>query len=279
MQRIPGLSFIFFLVFLVASQYSIAQQKPAALKPIVRGMKITSSTTFRKNIYKMDALDSLTKPVILIEGENITVDFRNSTLQGNNSKKYPNEFTGIAILIRNSKNVTIKNLNIKRYKIALQAVGVEGLTIEHCDLSYNFRQRLNSNRLIWNPADGLKIASSEYDEWALNGAAIYLRRCNGVRISNCRATGGQNALVMVESDDGMVFNNDFSYNSGVGITFYRSSRNKVLYNRANFNVREYSDKIYNEGSGNAGMLLLEGSNNNFIYKNSFTHSGTGIFLF
>ena len=73
-------------------------------------------------------------------------------------------------------------------------------------------------------------------------------------------------------------NNDFSFNSGLGIAMYRSSFNTIAYNKINFNVRGYSDGVYNRGQDSAGILIYEQSNNNFFYKNSVTHGGDGFFL-
>src|SRR5437868_4970126 len=77
-------------------------------KLIVKGLKITNPVVIKKGIYKIDGTDNLEKSIILIEGENITVDFKNAVLKGSNTKKNPAEFFGVAVLIQNSKNVTIK---------------------------------------------------------------------------------------------------------------------------------------------------------------------------
>ena len=83
---------------------------------------------------------------------------------------------------------------------------------------------------------------------------MYLRGCNFVTIKNCKVTGGQNALMLMECNDGMIYNNDFSFNSGIGIGMYQSNRNSIMYNRVVFNVRGYSHGVYNRGQDSAGML-------------------------
>src|SRR6266496_2003049 len=75
-----------------------------------KGMKITKTLRIKSGVYKLDASDSFDQPVIIIEGDNITVDFNNAILKGSNAKKSPDEFFGVGIIIRNSKNVIIKNL-------------------------------------------------------------------------------------------------------------------------------------------------------------------------
>jgi parallel beta-helix repeat protein len=107
---------------------------------------------------------------------------------------------------------------------------------------------------------------------------MYLRDCESTIIKNTKVTGGQNALMMTNCNKGKIYNNDFSFNSGLGIAMYRSSFNTIAYNKINFNVRGYSDGVYNRGQDSAGILIYEQSNNNLFYKNSVTHGGDGFFL-
>ncbi len=255
------------------------RKSPAIEKPLKKGMVITEDTKIKKAVYKLDAYQNADQPVILIEGYRVTVDFNNATLQGSNTTKDPDEFFGVAIIISShSTNVTIKNLKVKGYKIALFAKGVTSLTLENCDLSYNYRQHLNSTQEKEDISDWMSYHHNENDEWLRCGAAIYLRDCNMPIIRNCKVTGGQNALMMTNCNDGLIVNNDFSFNSGIGIGMYHCSYNDVAYNKIDFNVRGYSDAVYNRGQDSAGILVYEQSNNNLFYKNSVTHSGDGFFL-
>src|ERR1051326_225539 len=266
-------------------------------KALKKGMVITENTKIKKAIYKLDASQDLNQPVILIEGYRITVDFNNATLQGSNSNlsaglrrskllatagrpgKNPDEFFGVAIMVSSrSTQVTIKNLKARGYKVALFAKGVTSLTLENCDFSYNYRQHLNSTQEREDISDWMSYHHNENDEWLRYGAAMYLRNCNMPIIRNCKVTGGQNALMMTNCDDGLIINNDFSFNSGIGIGMYHCSYNEVAYNKIDFNVRGYSHGIYNRGQDSAGILVYEQSNNNLFYKNSVTHSGDGFFL-
>jgi parallel beta-helix repeat protein len=244
-----------------------------------KGMVITEDTKIKKAVYKLDGNQDLDQPVILIEGYRVTIDFNNATLQGSNKEKNPDAFFGVAIIISGkSSNVTIKNLNARGYKVALLARDVTSLTLENCDLSYNYRQHLNSTQEKEDISDWMSYHHNENDEWLRYGAAIYLRNCNMPIIRNCRVTGGQNALMMTNCNDGLIVNNDFSFNSGIGIGMYRCSYNEIAYNRIDFNVRGYSDGVYNRGQDSAGILVYEQSQNNLVYKNSVTHSGDGFFL-
>jgi parallel beta-helix repeat protein len=259
------------LIILSASAFS--QEKT-----ITKGMSISGNTIIKNRIYKIDGNDNLTQPVILIEGDNITVDFKNAVLEGSKAHIAPDEFFGVALVIRNSKKVTVKNLSVRGFKVALIARNVDEIVLDNCDFSYNYRQHLNSSQEKEDISDWMSYHHNENDEWLRYGAAMYMRNCHHAVIKNCRVTGGQNALMMMECNDALIYNNDFSFNSGIGVGLYKSSGNKLMYNRIIFNVRGYSDGVYNRGQDSAGLLVYEQSNNNLFYKNNVTHSGDGFFL-
>jgi parallel beta-helix repeat protein len=245
---------------------------------IKQGMRISKSSQFKKANYRIIAPADTSRGVIVIEGNNIVVDFNGVELRGDATAKRPDEFAGIAIYIRNSKNVTIRNLKARGYKIALLARNAEKLTIENCDFSYNYRPHLNSTQEKEDISDWMSYHHNEKDEWMRYGAAMYLRDCDQLTIRNCKVTGGQNALMMTGCDRGKIYNNNFSYNSGIGVGMYRCNSNEIAFNRINFNVRGYSHGVYNRGQDSAGILVYEQSNYNIFYKNSATHSGDGFFL-
>jgi len=243
-----------------------------------QGTRIVKSVKIRNNLYRLTPGSNDTAAVIVIEGNGITVDFNRATLQGNADAANPDKFTGIAIEVRNSTNVTIRNLRVRGYKIAIIARNVDGLTIENSDLSYNYRPRLHSTQQKEDVADWLSYHQNNKDEWLRYGAGVYLANCNNAKISACHITGNQNALLMRDCNNAQIMNNDFSFNSGLGIGLYRCSGNKISYNRLVFNIRGYSHGVYQRGQDSAGILVYEQSNNNLFYKNNVTHGGDGFFL-
>ena len=115
-------------------------------------------------------------------------------LKGSNKKTNPDDFFGIGIIIKNSKNVTIKNLKVSGYKVGLMATNVEQLTLDSCDLSYNYRQHLNSTQEKEDVSDWMSYHHNENDEWLRYGAAIYLRECNFITIKNSKTSVGKMPL-------------------------------------------------------------------------------------
>lgn len=242
------------------------------------GQKITQSVQFKKDTFQINATDSLNQPILTIEGENLVIDFNNAVLTGSNDKKWPNEFYGLAVLIKNSKNITLKNANIHGYKVAVLAENTDSLKIENCNFSYNYRQKLKSIREREDLSDWLSYHQNDKDEWLRYGMGIYLKNCDNALVKNVRITGGQNGLMMTECDNGLFYNNEINFNSGIGIGLYRSNRNRVMHNKLDWNVRGYSHGFYSRGQDSAGILVYEQSNENYFAFNSATHSGDGFFL-
>ncbi len=243
------------------------------------GMVIKTSVTINANRYLLNAAVDLKEPLLIIEGNDIVVDFNHAVLQGSNDKSRPDEFYGLSILVKKgSKNIVIKNAEIHGYKVAILADSVKNLTINNCDLSYNYRQHLQSNREREDVSDWMSYHKNENDEWLRYGAAIYLKKCIQSIITNNIVTGGQCALMMTGCEKAEVNDNNFSFNSGIGIGLYRSSNNKIYHNRLDYNVRGYSDGKYKRGQDSAGILVFEQSSNNIFAFNSATHSGDGFFL-
>ncbi|MES1221082.1 MAG: hypothetical protein ABUT20_36615, partial [Bacteroidota bacterium] len=93
---------ITFSLFLITGFSAWCQEKA-----LTKGMKFSNSATVKNKIYTIDASTDLSNPVVLIEGNNITIDFKNAVLQGSNTKANPDDFFGVAVLIQNSKKVTV----------------------------------------------------------------------------------------------------------------------------------------------------------------------------
>ncbi len=244
-----------------------------------KGMVITHSVSFLSKTYLLNADMDLSKPILVIEGSNITIDFKQAILKGSNDQKNPDKFYGLAILIKKgSKNIILKNAMIHGFKVAVMADSVENLTIDQCNLSYQYRQYLKSNWQREDISDWMSFHHNEKDEWLRYGAGIYLKNCINPTISNNEVTGSQCALLMTNTRKATVYHNNFSFNSAIGIGLYRSSQNTIYNNKLDFNVRGYSHGKYKRGQDSAGFLVFEQSSDNIFAYNSATHSGDGFFL-
>lgn len=264
---------------LLAALQTLAQLPEVELHA---GMVIAKSCRIKAKTYTIAAEADIKpgevyRPLITIAGDNIEVDFQQAELHSPLDPTRPDHFIGLAIEVKGN-NVAIKNARVRGYKVALLAHHSAGLTIGNCDFSYNYRPRLRSSREREDFSDWLSYHQNDHNEWLRYGAGIYLDSCPNATVRQCRITGNQNALLMTRCNNGLFYNNNFSFNSGVGIGLYRSSRNRVMHNRLDWNVRGYSHGIYQRGQDSAAILCYEQSSNNTFAFNSATHSGDGFFL-
>ena len=256
---------------LLAWLLALFVQRPSA------GMVVTTSTTLPPGTYAL-ASAGIAQPAITIRGSNLTVDFRQVILQGLPQDADPDQYTGVAVFVDGGENVTIKNLTARGYKVGILARRTRGLHITGSDLSYNWKARLYSLVEHESLADWMSYHHNEHDEWLESGAGIYLADSDGAEIDHTAVVQGQNGLMLARSNDARIWNNTFSFLSGVGIGLYRSSRNAILHNRVDWCVRGYSHGFYNRGQDSAGILVYEQSSGNTIAFNSVTHGGDGLFL-
>ena len=275
-------SFVLLLLAIAVSTLNVRLEAQKGTIPSV-GLHIKKSILVAPGHYSLPTKDtnSIQKQggVIIIEGKNIVLDLAGVVLDGAGPSFMPDQFAGIAIEIKpGSSHITIKNATIKGYKIGIKADSVEALTIDNCDLSYNYRDALKSNFEKENEDDWMSFHQNEKDEWMRYGAGIYIKNCKGATITNNTVTNGQCGLMLTSCNDALVTDNNFSFNSGIGIGLYKSSYNNINHNTLDFNVRGYSFKKYRRGQDSAAILVFEQCNHNIFAFNSATHSGDGFFL-
>ena len=216
--------------------------------------------------------------VVRIVADGVTVELAGE-LRGSPVEAAPDTFVGVGIRVT-GKNVTLRGARVSGYKVAIHAVEADGLVLEDCDVSGNFRQRLRSTQEKEADEDWLDPHHNDAREWFTKyGAGIYVERAQGVTVRRCRARKGQNGLVLERCGKAQVFDNDFSFLSGWGIALWRSSDNVIARNACDFCIRGYVHGVYNRGQDSAGILLFEQCSRNVIAENSATHCGDGFFAF
>ena len=263
--------YLVLLLTLVAPLRPQAQVRPTA------GMVITRSMTLAAGEYALKS-SAITGPAITIRGSNITVDFSKVILRGAQQDEDPDALTGLAVLVDGGENVTIKNLHAHGYRIGLLARGSRKLHITGGDFSYNWKPRLYSLVEHESLLDWMSYHHNDKDEWLESGAGIYLADSDDAEIDHTTIVQGQNGLMLARSNHAKIWNNTFSFLSGLGIALYRASDNTIMHNRVDWCVRGYSHTFYNRGQDSAGILLYEQSNKNIVAFNSVTHGGDGLFL-
>ena len=254
---------------------TLGAQEP---RQLVAGMMITRSTRIAPGTYRIPAPGDTTRPLIIVRGDNVTLDMTGVSLQGIAPDADPDRAAGIAILVDGGSNVTIRGARIRGYKFGVIARRTRNLRLYDNDLSFNWKPRLYSLVEHESLTDWLSFHQNEEDEWLRHGAAIYLRDITGGELRGNTVHQGMNALLMTSSDSLLIYNNDFSFNSGLGIGMYQSDHNRILHNRIDYNVRGYSEGFYRRGQDSAGILIYQQSDSNTVAHNSVTHGGDGLFI-
>ena len=242
------------------------------------GMVIDRSTTIRAGVYRFAAAADLTSPAVTIRGANIIVDFNGAELVGFADAADPDSFAGVGLLVDGGSKVTIKNAKIRGFKVGILARRSPDLHLTRNDLSYNWKQRLQSGLERESLLDWMSYHHNEKDDWLRFGAAIYLTDCDRAEIDHNTALQGQNGLMVTRSSGLTIWNNTFQFLSSLGIGLYRVTNSTIMHNRIDWCVRGYSHGFYNRGQDSAGLLMYEQSSNNVVAYNSVTHGGDGLFL-
>ena len=265
---------LLFLLILVGTAGARAQQTVR----LRSGMVLTTSARIAPGVYRLPAPQSLDSAVIIIRGNNLTVDFEGATLLGSDSTVLPDERAGVAIRVEGGRNVAIRNARVHGYQIGILARGTRNLALIDNDASRNWRPRLFSLVEHESLVDWLSHHKNENDEWLRFGAGIYLADVQGGEIRGNRIEHGMEGLMLTRSNQLRIWNNTIEFNSGVGIGLYRSSHNQIMHNHASFNVRGYSHGFFRRGQDSADLLLYEQSSQNVVAFNAMTHGGDGLFL-
>ena len=255
-----------------------ARRAGAPIVVLRPGLVITRSVRVRPGTYRLAAPASLDSALITIRGDDVTVDFAGASLEGQPPDADPDLARGVAIRVEGGRHVRILHARIRGYRVGILARGTRGLDLVDDDVSYTWKPRLFSLIEHESLVDWQSYHHNEHDEWLRWGAAFYLADVRGGEVRGSRAVQGANGLMLVRSDSLEIDDNDFSFNSGTGIALYRSSWNRIVHNRVDFDMRGYSHKFYRRGQDSAGLLMYEQSSNNVVAYNSITHGGDGVFL-
>jgi len=219
--------------------------------------------------------------VLQVVADGVTLEFEpGSHLLGNHGAPW-DELTGVGVNVQGVRGVTLRGLRASGFQVGVLATQADGLVLEDCDVSDNYRQRLRSTPQAADDAsDWLRPHANDGQEWRrIYGAGICIEDSRGVTVRRCRARRTQNGLILDRVSESEVYDNDFSYLSGWGLALWRACDNVIARNALDYCVRGYSEGVYNRGQDSAGVLLFEQSSRNLFAENSITYGGDGVFGF
>jgi parallel beta-helix repeat protein len=199
------------------------------------------------------------------------LDFTNVRLSGTRSSDQEH-YTGIGIEFSHCKNLTIRNLRVRGYLINMQLTDCQGVQVENCDFSYSHSEKILDE--AGQPINKF-LTLRDIGAWRGYGAGIWLRGSTDCKLIHCRALDSMNGVVLENSNQCTLYDNDFSYNSAWGLALWQSSQNQVSWNHLDFCNRPWAGGW---GGDAAALAVVASSNKNLFVGNSMTHGGDGFFL-
>ncbi|MEM1217472.1 MAG: right-handed parallel beta-helix repeat-containing protein, partial [Bacteroidota bacterium] len=116
---------------------------------------------------------TLEDPALRIQTKEFIWDAQGTQLIGASVSTTPEQQTGVGLLIENAELITIRNLEIMAYEVAILARNVQCLTLERCTIHYQKRD-----------------VGQELEQ----AVGIILENCPKVTIKNCRIAHNQNGI-------------------------------------------------------------------------------------
>ena len=240
------------LVFLVVFCFSC--RKETENIRLEKGMVISESVTVAKDTFRINTDNSIDSEAILIQGENITIDFQGAVLQGSNDKTYPDELYGVGVKVQ-GKNIEIKNLIVHGFRLGLEARNVDGLKINNSEFSYNHRCK-NTNYIDQYDCNPLGTNPRKIIHYS---AGIKIIDCKNIELTRNKITQNSFGIVINTLNNSSIYNNTISYNSETGIMASGMDNVKIMHNFLDWNKK-------------FGFNCPISSKNNLIAYNSITHS-------
>ena len=240
----------FFATLALGLAVSANRASGAALREII----VTNNLTLEKGV----ALQAR----LIIRASHVWIDGQGATLlgPGDDADLKSKEQAGTGVALEGCADVCIRNLNARGFANGLLARDCRALLIENCDFSDNYD----------NPKHG-------WGELPPRGGILFERVRQSVVRGN-KANRVWDALHLVESDDNLVENNDFSHCSNTCAKLWRSRRNRFLHNNLSYGIR--IDRAAGEvhARDSASVLIESGSDDNYWFRNDATNGGDGIFI-
>jgi nitrous oxidase accessory protein NosD len=199
---------------------------------------------------------------LVIRASHVTLDGNGATLLGPGQVGNPQslESAGIGIRIEGATDVTVKNIRVLGFSTGLLIREAQAVAISDCDFSDNYD----------NPQHG-------WGELPPRGG-LRLERVRHSVIRHTHANRVWDGLHLIESDDNLITDNNFSHCSNTCGKLWKSCRNKFLNNNLSYGIR--IDRAAGEvhARDSTSVLLETGSDDNYWYRNDISHGGDGVFI-
>jgi len=211
-------------------------------------------------------------PAWVVRGNDFTLDMTGRVLRSSlASGQIQESFTGTGVLLDGCQNVTLKNVDISGFRYNIVLRNCSKVRLVGCQVDKSRALRMSSEG---KPSD-MQLKVRDLAAWREYGAGIWLEKCNACVLEQNHATHAQNGIVLVDSSHCNLVDNDCSTNGGWGFALWRSDRNTLAWNHADF-CNRFSAQGW--GGDSAGVVAVNNSVANQFISNSLTHDGVGLKL-
>ena len=199
---------------------------------------------------------------IIVRASHVILDGNGATLVGPGrvGDVESLESAGVGVLIEGATGVTLKNLKVRGFATGLVIRQAQAVLVTDCDFSDNYH----------NPKHG-------WGELPARGG-VRLDHARHCVLRNNRANRVWDGIHLMDSEDNLVADSDFSECSNACAKLWKSSRNCFLENNLSYGIR--IDRTAGEvhARDSTCVLIETGSDDNTWYRNNITHGGDGIFI-
>jgi parallel beta-helix repeat protein len=199
---------------------------------------------------------------LVVRANHVTIDGNGAALVGPGAvgEVKSLEQAGIGILVEGATGVALTTIRARGFATGLVLRHVTAANVAGCDFSDNYD----------NPGHG-------WGELPARGG-ILLEESRHCVIRNTRANRVWDGLHLIDSDDNLIEDNDFSRCSNTCAKLWKSSRNKFLRNNLSYGLRIDRSAGEVHARDSTCVLIETGSDDNYWYRNDITHGGDGIFI-
>ena len=220
----------------------------------IQTIVIDQNTTFEP--------DTELRARILVRGSHIAIEGNGLKLVGPGVSGDLESFegAGVGIYAEGVSNLRIDGVSVRGFETGMQLVYCNACVVESCDFSHNY----DNPSFDWGelpPRGGLSLRGVRWSVFSQN-----------------KATYVWDGVNLLDSDDNLFEDNDFSHCSNVCAKLWNSSRNKFLRNDLSFGIRIDCSKGEVHARDSTGVLIETNSNDNFWYRNDITEGGDGVFI-
>lgn len=230
----------------------LAKQAIPSCTPFKGGhLSITTNTILCPGVYTATGSSG---GVISIDANNVTLDASNATFWGDNTNS-PN----YGLTITGRTNVTVTNLRMSGYFYAVKVENSSNVNI--INSIFNKNRQTDGNFLNINIG------------FPGEGGGIVFRNVTDSSVVNNVLDFQNTGIHLYGSNQNLIEGNSASFNKTWGVALNSSDSNNVLHNDT-----RHVNRCTDGGCDSAGILLVQGSDDNTIEGNNMNYSGDGFFL-